>query len=84
MVGANPARAQTTAVGPYYATPSWDQTVPCTTSANCPRFVVLTNFSSEAVLDRETGVVDPQDPEHWLAPPPEPLIDEPARSDEKR
>jgi hypothetical protein len=34
--------------------------------------------------DRETGVVDPQDPEHWLAPPPEPVIDEPARSDEKR
>jgi hypothetical protein len=34
--------------------------------------------------DRETGVVDPRAPEHWLAPPPEPLIDEPARSDEKR
>ena len=51
------ARAQTTTVGPYYATPSWDQTVGCTTTANCPRFVVLSNFNNEAVLDRETGLV---------------------------
>ena len=47
-----PAHAQTTAPGPYYATPSWDQTLP---SAN--RFIVLSNFSSQAVLDRETGLV---------------------------
>lgn len=46
------AHAQTVAVGPYYAAPSWDQTVP---AAN--RFVVLSNFDSAAVLDRETGLV---------------------------
>jgi hypothetical protein len=45
------ARAQTVAVGPYFATPSWDQTLGAT------RFVVLSNFASEAVLDRETGLV---------------------------
>jgi hypothetical protein len=39
-------------VGPYYATPSWDQTLPAST-----RFVVLSNFNSQAVLDRETGLV---------------------------
>ena len=44
--------AQTTANGPYYATPSWDQTLPAST-----RFVVLSNMNSEAVLDRETGLV---------------------------
>src|SRR5262245_61970541 len=44
--------AQTTANGPYYATPSWDQTLPSNT-----RFIVLSNFNSEAVLDRETGLV---------------------------
>jgi len=53
----SPAQAQTTAVGPYYATPSWDQTLPCTTPASCPRFIVLSNFDSAAVLDRETGLV---------------------------
>ncbi|HKA44710.1 MAG TPA: DUF1566 domain-containing protein, partial [Burkholderiales bacterium] len=37
---------------PYYATPSWDQTLPANT-----RFIVLSNFNSEAVLDRETGLV---------------------------
>jgi hypothetical protein len=51
------AEAQTVAVGPYYATPAWDQTFPCTALANCPRFVVLSNFASNAVLDRETGLV---------------------------
>ncbi len=45
-------QAQTTAPGPYYATPSWDQTLPSST-----RFIVLSNFNSEAVLDRETGLV---------------------------
>jgi hypothetical protein len=44
--------AQTTANGPYYATPSWDQTLPAAT-----RFIVLSNFASNAVLDRETGLV---------------------------
>jgi hypothetical protein len=38
--------------GPYYAVPSWDQTFPASM-----RFIVLTNMSSEAVLDRETGLV---------------------------
>jgi hypothetical protein len=52
----NTAHAQTVAVGPYYATPSWDQTIPCV-PGNCPRFVVLSNMNSEAVLDRETGLV---------------------------
>jgi Protein of unknown function (DUF1566) len=46
------AHAQTSAPGPYYATPSWDQQLPTTT-----RFIVLSNWNSEAVLDRETGLV---------------------------
>jgi hypothetical protein len=46
------APAQADAVGPYYATPSWDQTLPAAT-----RFIVLSNFASAAVLDRETGLV---------------------------
>ena len=54
---ATSAPAQTTGVGPYYATPSWDQTLPCATPANCSRFIVLTNMNGEAVLDRETGLL---------------------------
>jgi hypothetical protein len=46
------AFAQTTANGPYYATPSWDQQLPAAT-----RFIVLANWQSAAVLDRETGLV---------------------------
>ncbi len=46
------AQGQTTANGPYYATPSWDQQLPAST-----RFIVLSNFASAAVLDRETGLV---------------------------
>ncbi len=42
----------TTANGPYYAPPSWDQTLPSST-----RFIVLSNFNNEAVLDRTTGLV---------------------------
>lgn len=38
--------------GPYYAEPSWSQKLPAAT-----RFVVLTDWNSEAVLDRETGLV---------------------------
>lgn len=38
--------------GPYYAEPSWSQKLPAAT-----RFVVLTDWSSEAVLDRNTGLV---------------------------
>jgi len=51
------AQAQTTSNGPYYATPSWDQKLQCDTLANCPRFIVLSNWNSQAVLDRETGLV---------------------------
>jgi len=46
------AHAQTTANGPYYANPSWDQQLPA-----AQRFIVLANWNSEAVLDRETGLV---------------------------
>ncbi len=49
--------AQTVAPGPYYAMPAWDQTLTCATLANCPRFIVLSNMSNAAVLDRETGLV---------------------------
>jgi hypothetical protein len=57
------AEAQTTAAGPYYATPSWDQTLACSAPASCPRFVVLSNFNGEAVLDRETGLVWERSPD---------------------
>ena len=53
------ADAATTATGPYYANPSWDQQLPAVT-----RFVVLSNWvdsnfpaGGAAVLDRETGLV---------------------------
>lgn len=49
-LGAGSALAD--AVGPYYATPSWDQTLPANT-----RFIVLSNMNGDAVLDRETGLV---------------------------
>ena len=52
-----PAAAVTSAVGPYYATPSWDQQLPAST-----RFIVLTNWGNAAVLDRETGLVWEQSP----------------------
>ena len=55
---ASPAPAQTASNGPYYATPSWDQTLPAAT-----RFLVLSNFASAAVLDRETGLVWERTPE---------------------
>jgi hypothetical protein len=57
LASAGPARAD--AVGPYYATPSWDQQLPGST-----RLVVLSNWidanfpaGGAAVLDRETGLV---------------------------
>jgi len=52
------AFSQTTANGPYYATPSWDQTLPSNT-----RFIVLSNFGGAAVLDRETGLVWERSPD---------------------
>ena len=38
--------------GPYLALPAWDQTIPGT-----KRFLILTNFNKDAVLDYETGLV---------------------------
>jgi len=61
---AGAAHAQTTSNGPYYATPSWDQQLPAFT-----RFIVLSNWDSQAVLDRETGLVWEQGPsgvDTWL------------------
>ena len=51
-LGAGASAQAATGVGPYYAMPAWDQTLPAAT-----RFIVLTNMNSEAVLDRETGLV---------------------------
>ena len=48
---ARPAQA-VNAAGPYYAEPAWDQKI-----AAAGRFVVLTNWASQAVLDKETGLV---------------------------
>ena len=51
-----PARAQSCflsqGLGPYYATPSWDQKIP-----GAQRFICLVDWNNEAVLDRETGLV---------------------------
>ena len=44
--------------GPYYAEPSWSQKLPAAT-----RFVVLTDWNNEAVLDRNTGLVWERSPE---------------------
>ena len=57
-LGFSSASAQTVANGPYYATPSWDQTLPVAT-----RFIVLSNMGSAAVLDRETGLVWERSPD---------------------
>jgi len=51
VLTAHPAQA-VDAVGPYYAEPAWDQQI-----APATRFVVLTNWNSAAVLDKETGLV---------------------------
>ena len=56
-LGINADGQAASGAGPYYATPSWDQTLQCDTAATCPRFIVLTSMNSEAVLDRETGLV---------------------------
>ena len=51
-LSARPTQAQN---GPYYAVPSWDQTLP-----NSTRFIVV--MGGAAVLDRETGLVWEQAP----------------------
>jgi hypothetical protein len=51
LIGARSEGAQTASPGPYYAWPSWDQKLAAST-----RFVVLSNWNNEAVLDRETGL----------------------------
>jgi hypothetical protein len=48
---ASPAQAAS-GPGPYYAEPAWDQKIGAAT-----RFLVLTNWDSQAVLDKETGLV---------------------------
>ena len=53
---ASPAQAAS-GPGPFYAEPAWDRKLDCPTIANCPRFVVLTNWNNDAVLDKETGLV---------------------------
>ena len=50
--GGYPPTVAPTAAAPYLAPPAWGQTLP----ANV-RFVILSNFGSDAVLDRETGLV---------------------------
>ena len=47
IVACADVQAQTAVNGPYYATPSWDQTLP-----PASRFLVLSNFANNAVLDR--------------------------------
>jgi hypothetical protein len=50
--GGYPPTTAATAAVPYFAPPVWSQTL----AANV-RFVVLSNYNSDAVLDRETGLV---------------------------
>jgi hypothetical protein len=59
---AGPAQA-VDAVGPYYALPSWDRKM-----AAVNRFVVLTNWASAAVLDKETGLVWERSPDLAVLP----------------
>jgi len=63
MIAAGSTAAQSVVTGPYYATPSWDQTLPSGT-----RFLVLANFGGLAVLDRETGLVWERSPGTALLP----------------
>ena len=67
IFNAIPAMAYTS-YGYHYASPSWDQTL-----SSYWRFVVLTNMNSEAVLDKETGLVWEQSPsidtKNWARSP---------------
>ena len=57
ILTAKPAHAANSN-GPYYAEPAWDQKLPVQN-----RFLVLSNWNNEAVLDRETGLVWERVPE---------------------
>ena len=48
---AGPAQAAS-GVGPFYPEPAWDRKI-----APINRFLILTNWASQAVLDKETGLV---------------------------
>jgi uncharacterized protein DUF1566 len=50
-----PPTVATSAAGPFVPLAAWDQTFPPN-----QRFVILTNFKADAVLDRETGLVWPR------------------------
>ena len=56
-VTASPAQAAS-GPGPYYAEPAWDRKM------GAGRFLILTNWNSEAVLDKETGLVW-ESPRRW-------------------
>lgn len=70
VLTAGPAQAAS-GPGPYYAEPAWAQRLACPTIDNCPRFLVLTNWGSAAVLDKETGLVWERSPaigsQTWIA-----------------
>ena len=66
---ADPAQAAS-GNGPYYAEPAWDQKIPTAT-----RFIILTDWNSEAVLDRETGLVWERSPANTPPPIPPALSD---------
>lgn len=51
-IGGYPPTVAATAAGTYLAPPAWGQTL-----APNVRFVILSNFDNDAVLDRETGLV---------------------------
>ena len=62
VLASGPAQAQLAVSSQYYATPAWNQQLACTPGA-CPRFLVLTKWNSEAVLDKETGLVWERSPD---------------------